>query len=370
MPAISGHRLARRVVEDNPFLVDLGTQFARGLADVTAPAVNIFPVNLMENITGLNVPTTGEEMAEHIPFVATEPPQSNLEQGARLAGMTASLMPPFGGAARLAGSASASARLRRAWQAYMDEITKLRPRSPRTSSQLADSLQDPRLLGEVFRRQPAATTAGASTLGFTLGASGVLEHKSDDDFQQIAALPLDKAAERTQRLLQRVKQDRDGSELANLKNGFTRYLLSRARRGDRLSGLHLRRAINQPTVQQIMQQVLNSDEQQRLNTVMRQLIQQDRGQKKTALSRLIGRHQSPGARRRFEMLRAEGISDPEALLLTDAIRDPQLFQVINQDLNNEGRLPAQTIMTLNDWASELINSIAKTDALGDFQTGR
>ena len=99
--APSGAELKSLAGKERSATRDFGTQFLRGMFDVTAPAVNLFPVGTVESLTGVDIPTTGQEVSERVPGVAQEEPETMAGSAGRLSGAAAGLTPTTGAALSL-----------------------------------------------------------------------------------------------------------------------------------------------------------------------------------------------------------------------------------------------------------------------------
>lgn len=149
---------------------DFGSQFLRSISDVATGAVNLAAGGIEYSPAGLAVrgtsrATTGEdvklprleseEVAESLPGVATEDPESASGRMGRMSGLAFSLAPPMGGTAAFVPRAQATLV------------------NPTKAQRLLRGLRNfVPAMGERFRRSPGATVAGETALGGTAGLGG------------------------------------------------------------------------------------------------------------------------------------------------------------------------------------------------------
>lgn len=268
----------------------------------------------------------------------------------------------------------------RAAQRFMRDNSELLDRMPIVKRQIQEAIDSGETMALTMREVDPKLSKAAM----------LVERGPVETFRQISGMQPQAAGQEVQKMLDMVAADSSGEALSGLKAGFMEYALSQARGRLRdirglpfISGYALRDALSTPGARAAATKVFSTDELDRLNIIVRDLIRMERRISAKAaeegvigdtpskvlesIARVagaaVGRHtayklgsggtvQIPGIfSNRFAEIAKAGVKDPASKLIMDAIENESLFRdLLMQPITERGTgITPMTRTRLNAW---------------------
>ena len=227
----------------------------------------------------------------------------------------------------------------------------------------------------------------------TSKATLFINKESSEAFRQISQLSPPQAGAETQKLLRTVGRDATGEATEGLKAGFRDLLINGARTSSRdinggrfLSGFALKETLADPSMAAIAKKLFTTDELKRIDIITKDLINLEKrlgidaplegitldkaskvlevaagltgaavGRTQAARLGIGGTVQIPGIfASKFRELVNAGVKDPVTRLLSDAIRDEDLFRDLLLAPLKDGKISREATRTLNAWVAVVL----------------